>query len=67
MYRNCTEHTVIKEILKNGEPICFGRCIADAYKDYSEFAAKQVYYLPEQDFNEICLRRKKQKNGCGKK
>ena len=66
MYRNCQEHPVIKEILKNGEPIHLERCISDADKDYFEFAAEQVYYLPEQDFAEICLKRRKQKNDCRK-
>lgn len=66
MYKNCPEHPVIKEILKNGEPIRLGCCIFNADKDGSMFAAEQVYYLSQQDFAEICLRRSEQKNDCRK-
>lgn len=47
--------------MKNGEPISSGLWISDADKDYFEFEAKQIYFLMDQDFAEICIRRKKQK------
>lgn len=52
---------MIKEILKNGEAIGYGCWIPNSDKDCAEFTVEQVYYLPEQDFSEICLRRRKQK------
>ncbi|PKM72473.1 MAG: hypothetical protein CVU91_08760 [Firmicutes bacterium HGW-Firmicutes-16] len=51
MYKNCSEHPVIKEILRNGEP--------REYRDLSELCATLLFFLTEQEFVEICLKRKK--------
>jgi|GEM_PF-264759 len=58
MYRNCPEHPVIKEILKSGDAIRLEEWISNTDNDRSELELRQVFYLTEQDFAEICSKRK---------
>lgn len=63
MYRNCPEHPEIKEMLKNGEVIRSIPRRFSADEDCQTSEEGQVYYLSEQNFAEICLKRK-HNNGC---
>ncbi len=61
MYRNCSEHTVINEMLKYGEPLepkAFERRKRCADEDGG---AVQICYVSDEDFAEICFERKSKK------
>lgn len=57
MYRKCPEHPEIREILQNGES-------NEGSRDNHDQCAMPTFYLPEQDFEEFCLKRKQKMTAC---